>query len=174
MIENIKGNTSSIRSGSLVERETLINLSDFTNQNPTGLDAPMTVTYGPSVVNTPEISYDGAGTFTCNKTGTYDFRTVFQYGRTGASGTSELIGRVLLNGQQVSPSILGKITNSNDDIPAEFNFSLPLQENDTVIFQIVRDSTGNDSGGLITFTPTLLDWDDVPSATIIIYQYKIK
>jgi len=143
--------------------EVVLNADSFVNQNPSGTDNPMQVTYG--AAQAPWL--DAAGAITIQDDGQYDFKFAFQYGRTGGGGVSWIYFRILKNGAQLGTSTLAKLDGSNDDIPAEFAATLDLLTSDVITVEIVRDSAGNNSGGLATSSPTLA-WTDAPSASITV------
>ena len=58
-----------------------------------------------------------------------------------------------------NPPVLATISNKS------------ISENDTLSFEILRDSSGNNSGGLFTSSTTLVGWNDSPSARIVINRF---
>ena len=99
--------------------------------------------------------------------GQYEFQFTFQYGRAGSGGISWLFFRLLKNGGQIGTSPFTKLENLNADFPAEFNNTLDLLTNDVITVELLRDSRGNNSGGLLTETP-LAGWNPSPSAALAI------
>lgn len=148
--------------------EILLIAASMSDQNPTGTDAPLQLEFGAaqgSGSDPVQIATDG--TITINNDRQYKFRLTLQYGRVAAGGVSLLFVRVLVNGTQSGNSLETKLDNTNVNNPTQISFSLDLVDTDEVTFEIVRDSTENDSGGLFTGSPTL-PWNDAPSASIIV------
>ena len=100
------------------------------------------------------VMIDVNGKVTFNVTGLYRVKSVFQFGRTGASGTSEILFRLLVDGAQLGRSVGVKLGNADDlryiDIDNWFNVSAGTE----LITQIMRDNSGNNSGGIFQILPT--------------------
>ena len=142
------------------------------DQQPTGLGISnsINVEFG-AAIGTPSdpVEMDVDGMLTFNKGGLYRIKVVFQFGRSGASGTSEVLFRFLINGAQLGRSVGTKLGNSDDlryiDIDNWFN----VPEGSTLVTQIMRDSSGSDSGGLFQTIPTdegAGTWSNVPCAVM--------
>lgn len=143
--------------------------STASSQQPTGTDTPLQVEFG-ALQTTTDIDLAVDGTFTFKTAGKYIVSTFFQYGRTGASGTSILIHRILVNGTQSGNSLSAHIDDANTVVPWASSIQLTVSASDTVTFEIMRDSAGNDSGGLFATTPTVGTWAIAPCAAIQIYK----
>ena len=151
--------------------------SPLTSQEPTGLGLAnlIQVTYGAAQFGSSDpVQIDANGLVTINEEGLYRIKNVFQFGRTGASGTSELLFRILFNGVQVGRSIGIKLGNSDNlnyvDIDNWFN----VPADSTLQVQLMRDTSGNNSGGLFKTIPTdegAETWSDVPCALIRIERF---
>lgn len=166
-----------VKKGAKVERRIILTTASFTDQEPATTDTAVEVLFGTTSLATPEIEYITNATtrayFKAKKATNLDFRFIVQYGRTGAAGVSWLYARILLNGNQISTTVLGKLNGANDDFPGEFNFSLDLVVDDEVSIEIMRGSEGNDSGGLISVVPVEGTWNPVASATMVVSTYQI-
>lgn len=138
---------------------------DYTNQYPPTTDTALQVTYG-GLQSTTEFDLSAAGALTCNTAGWYKFLWNLRFGRTAGTGTAQLLWRVLVNGVQIGSTAAVSVTNSDDMIPFTITASLPLAVADVVTSEVVRDSSGNDDGGLRTTTPTLGTWEKSASAVI--------
>lgn len=143
--------------------------STATSQLPSTTDTPLQVEFGPLQSET-DVSLAADGTFTINTSGKYIFDFMFHYGRTGATGTSIMLGRVLVNGSQVNGTFASKIDGADTLIPWKGMITLDLTAGNTVAFEIMRDSAGNDSGGLYKIDPTLAGWSDAPSANATVIK----
>jgi hypothetical protein len=149
------------------EEQLILKGSDFTAQNPLGLDTPLQILFGGVQASTGgEVSLAADGSLTANVRHRYNIGLVLQYGRAGAGGVSWLFFRTLVNSIPVGNTILKKIDNANDDTPAQFTNRLFLDVGDVLTVELVRDSQGNNTGGLVVENPTLVDWAMSPSASM--------
>jgi len=143
--------------------------STASSQQPTGLDTPLQVEFGP-LQTTTDIDISAAGAITFKTAGKYIISPFFQYGRTGATGTSVLLNRYLVNGVQSGNTLSAKIDNASILVPWSSSIQFTASANDVLTIEIMRDSAGNDSGGLFAITPTVGTWNIAPSAAIQIYK----
>ncbi len=89
------------------------------------------------------------GTLRINQAGLYRLKISLSYGRSGGSGQSELRFRALINGVQAGQSIGIEIDNANTTLAFADEAWLYLPAGLDITYEIMRDSSGNDSGGLI-------------------------
>jgi len=165
----ITPSTGSTTAGATALKDTIFTGRSEVDQAPTGTDSPIQVTFGPAkggVADPAQLS--AAGAVTINEGGIFDFDVLLSGGRTGASGTSNLFARILVNGTQVGNSIHAKLPSSSNAYPFVFNTSLPLPTGAVVTVEFYRDSTGSDFGSLLTSTPTLVDWEIASSAILTV------
>lgn len=151
--------------GFTVQRQILSGSSTAASQQPSGTDTPLQVEFGPAQ-NTDQVSLAVDGTITINQAGLYVFNFVFTSGRTGTSGTVRLFGRLLVDGNQTGSSLFNAITNQNDGYQTVLTLSGSLVANQMITFEIIRDSTGNNNGGLFQQDPTPAGWETTPSAKV--------
>lgn len=167
----VNGNINGQDYGSYIDvpaDDEVLSAFSMSDQNPTTTDDPLQIEFGAaqgSGSNPVQLSV--AGAITINEDRQYKFRLTLQYGRVAAGGVSLLFVRALINGTQSGNSLETRLDNTNVNNPTQVSFSRDLVATDVVTFEIVRDSTGNDSGGLFTGSPTL-SWNDAPSASIVI------
>ena len=135
-------------------------------QQPSTTNTPIQVEFGAAQTAT-ELSLSGAGTITCNVSGTYAFRFKLQFGRSGASGVSYLMTRILKNGAQFGVTQSTRLSSSDSIIPTDSRVLMDLIAGDTVSMQFVRDSLGDNSGGLFQQTASTLGWGAAPSALLV-------
>lgn len=121
------------------------------SQVPAGIGTPLQVEFGVAQ-STPRLSLSAAGDITCNITGTYSFRFKLQKGRVGASGTSILMSRLLINGVQAGISSAARMTTPEPIYIIDSKVTLQLTAGDVVTLQIIRDGAGSDFGGLYAVT----------------------
>lgn len=141
---------------------------DFTDQEPTALDTPLQVKFG-AAQDTTDASMDANGVLTIKRTAIYDIGVILNVGRTGSSGgISRLFVRAIRNGVQIQyPRPLVVLIESADiGISVQFSVINRLDAGDTITFEIVRDSSGSDHGGLYNLAMATLDWGSSPSASL--------
>lgn len=139
------------------------------SQQPSAVDTALQVEFG-ALQSTTDIDLAADGSITFKTAGKYIITTFFQYGRTGASGTSILFNRFLVNGTQAGSSLGAKVDNAEVLVPWSSSIQFTASANDVVTIEIIRDSTGNNSGGLFSATPTAAGWAAAPCAKIQIYK----
>ncbi len=147
------------------------------SQEPAGLGIAnaIQVEFGAAqFTGTEPVMIDVDGLVTFNAAGMYRVKSVFQFGRTGASGTSELLFRLLVDGVQLGRSVGVKLGNSDDlsyiDIDNWFN----VPAGTTLTTEIMRDNIGNNSGGIFKTSPTdegAGTWGDVPCTVLRIERW---
>jgi len=141
----------------------------------TGIANALNIEFGAAqfTVSDP-VMIDVNGLVTFNETGLYRVKSIFQFGRTGASGTSELLFRLLVNGVQLGRSVGVKLGNSDDldyiDIDNWFNVPAGTE----LVTQIMRDDSGSDSGGIFQTLPTdegAGTWSMVPCTVLRVERW---
>ena len=148
------------------EEEVLRAYSTSASQQPSTTNTPIQVEFGAAQAGI-ELSLSGLGTVTCNFRGTYAFRFKLQFGRSGASGVSYLMTRILKNGAQFGVTQSTRLSSSSSIIPTDSRVVIDLNAGDTVSMQFVRDSLGDNSGGLFQQTASTPGWSAAPSALIV-------
>ncbi|AHK11820.1 hypothetical protein S349_30 [Shewanella sp. phage 3/49] len=135
-------------------------------QLPTGLGVPLQVEFGAAQAD-ENITLAANGAVTCLITETYAVRIKLQLGRTGASGTSIMFARILVNGVQVGVSQLSKLSTADNVTALDSRVLLPLTAGDVLTVQIIRDSAGTNFGGLYAATSSH-GWVLAPTALLVI------
>lgn len=156
----------------------LLSGSELTNQLPSGLDSPLQVKFGAAQGDSSSaVQLSADGTLTFNQNGLYLIDIYLNFERLGSSGgTSITLFRELINDVQVGPIKAVDLATTGISIP--FETLVPITAGgtypigSTVKFQILRDSSGVDEGGLYT-QATSSSWDDVPSAFVEVYRQQI-
>ena len=148
------------------EEELIRGFSTAAVQQPSALNTPIQVEFGAAQTAT-ELSLSGLGTITCNVSGTYAFRFKLQFGRSGAGGVSYLMTRILKNGAQFGVTQSTRLSSSSSIIPTDSRVVIDLIAGDTVSVQFVRDSLGDNSGGLFQQAASTLGWGAAPSALLV-------
>lgn len=139
-------------------------------QNPSGLGIPLQIEFGPAI-DAGEVVLSATGALTFVDGGTYRVKVNTQLGRTGGSGTSELYLRALVNGVQAGRSVAFKLDDSNVLLNFVDEAWLTLPSGTVVTYEIVRDTTGNNSGGALQATPAVSGWNASPSAAIRVEKF---
>lgn len=139
------------------------------DQAPTALGTALQLTHGAAqkTVSDP-VMLSAAGVVTFNQTGFYDIRVKLQFGRTGATGTSELMSRIMLNGTQLGVSASAKIDSPNLVIPTDSRVVLgQVAAGSVLTVEIIRDSSGANAGGVYAKT-SAHGWNVSPSTLIVV------
>lgn len=145
--------------------------SRVASQQPSGTDTALQITYGDTQSNSV-VSLSSAGAVTFNEAGKYSIHVNAHYGREGASGVSILFFRFLLNGNPLGYPLVGKIDQADTLIPWAGTLNLELEEDDVLTTELLRDSDGNNSGGLFSTTSSVAGWGQ--SSCIAMNIYKVR
>lgn len=138
-------------------------------QAPTAVDTPLQLTFGGaqgSIAN--PVMINAAGLVTFNTAGNYAVRIKLQNGRTGASGTSILLSRILLNGTQIGSPAAAKITQAESIFATDSRVVVNVTAGQTFSVQIMRDSAGANFGGVYPQAATVTAWGAAPSALLVV------
>ena len=138
-------------------------------QVPAAVDTPLQLTFGAAQGSASDpVMVNAAGLVTFNQAGAYALRLKLQCGRTGATGTSILLSRLLLNGAQLGSAAAVKITATDATVPTESRVVLNVTAGQTFAAQIMRDSAGPNFGGVYPHTAAVAAWGTAPSALLVI------
>lgn len=135
------------------------------SQLPTALGTALQVEFG-ALQSGAYLSLAANGAVTCNISGTYAFRIKLQKGRSGASGTSILLSRIVVNGAQVGVSAAAKMGSPDPIYIVESKVTLTLTAGNVLTIQIIRDSSGENFGGLYAVN-SAAGWNIAPSALLV-------
>lgn len=152
-----------------VKEVEVLRASSTVAQAPTAVDTALQLSFGaaqgtasnPVMINT-------AGLVTFNTAGNYAVRIKLQAGRTGASGTSILLSRILVNGAQYGSPAAAKLVSADVTIPIESRVVINATAGQAMAVQIMRDSAGTNFGGVYPQTATVAAWGIAPSALLVI------
>lgn len=153
-----------------VKEVEVLRAASAATQEPAAVNTPLQVSFGAaqgSIANPVQIS--AASLLTFNEPGTYAIRVKLQNGRTGASGTSILLSRILLNGAQVGSAASVKLSSADSTIPTDSRVvvAAPAAGANFAV-QIMRDGAGSNFGGLYQFTAAVAGWGVAPSALLVV------
>jgi hypothetical protein len=129
------------------------------------------VTFGPAQnTSSDPVSLDANGVITFNQAGLYLFTGYANFERQGSSGgVSVTLFRPLLNSVQADVTKMVELKEPGVSIPYEVSVPLTVSEGDTLTYEILRDSSGVDQGGLYAHVNSS-SWDDVPAVSIKIFK----
>lgn len=138
-------------------------------QAPTAVDTALQLTFG-SAQNSASnpVMINAAGMVTFNTAGNYAVRIKLQCGRTGATGTSILLSRILLGGAQFGSAACVKMTQTDATTPTDSRVVINATAGQTLAIQIMRDSAGSNFGGVYPQVATVTAWGTAPSALLVI------
>ena len=142
------------------------------NQTPSGLDSPLQVSFGAAQGTSGDaVMIDANGFITFNQTGLYLINGYGNIERQGSSGgVTVTLFRFLVNGVQSSSTKGVELDSTGVMFPYEITIPINITTAGTTMsFEIMRDSSGVNNGGLYTHT-NLGGWSNVPSAEISIWQ----
>ena len=144
---------------------------DTTNQEPSGLDSPLQVTFGVAQGTASDaVMLDALGNITFNQGGLYLFNGYANFERQGSSGgVTVTLFRALLNGVQSGPVKGVELSGTGIMFPYELTLPIQVSAGDVLTWEIIRDSSGIDAGGLYIHTNSG-PWSNVPSADVNIYK----
>lgn len=152
-----------------VKEVEVLRAASTTTQAPTAVDTPLQLSFGAAQGSASDpVMINAAGTVTFNTAGNYAVRIKLQNGRTGATGTSILLSRILLNGAQVGSTAAVKMTQTDATTPSESRVVLNPTAGQTFQVQIMRDSAGSNFGGVYPQASTVTAWGTAPSALLVI------
>lgn len=149
----------------------VLSATDTTDQEPSDLDKPLQVTFGPAQNGPADpVQLDELGNIIFNQAGLYLFNGYGNFERQGSSGgVTVTLFRALLNGVQISPTKGIDLSNTGIMVPYELTIPIQVNAGDVLTWEIMRDSSGVNGGGLYTHT-VLGRWSNVPSADVFIYK----
>lgn len=149
----------------------VLNGKSTLSQEPSGTDNPLVVKFGPAsgTVN-DDVMIDASGYITFNKAGLYLVNGFGAIERTGSSGgVAIFLFRGVLNGVQATEVKCVHIDTTDVTIPYEITIPFQASAGDVFHFEIMRDSSGVDAGGLYA-TVTLGGWGTTPSSQVQIWK----
>lgn len=152
-----------------VKEVEVLRATSTVTQAPTAVDTPLQVAFGAAQGSpTDPVSISAAGLVTFNVAGNYAARVKLQAGRTGASGVSILLSRILLAGAQYGSPAATKLVSADVTIPIESRVVINATAGQTFAVQIMRDSAGTNFGGIYPQAATVTAWGTAPSGLLVI------
>lgn len=142
-----------------------LEVASLVSQSPAATDTPLQINFGAGSSNT-DVSVAAGGTITILTAGVFFINLNMTFGRTTSTGVATVVARVLVNDVFAGFVYATKIDTSIDIQPFSTTIVRNFSVNDTIKVQVIRDSTGTNDGGLITFDPVLSGWANAPSAAV--------
>lgn len=157
--------------GGSLDVTNVLTASSIADQVPSALDTALQVEFGAAQgTGSDPVMLDAVGNITFNEAGLYLFHGFANFERKGASGgTAVVLFRALINGTQAG--IIKNVDMKDTDTSVPYDLTIPISASagDVLTYEIMRDSSGANYGGLYTHT-NLGGWSNVPSASIDIYK----
>jgi hypothetical protein len=138
-------------------------------QAPSSTGSAIQIEFGEAQV-TDDIDIDALGTVTFKTTGVYDLGIDVHYGRENNTGVALMFVRSLFNDVQLAPSFYMHLDNSKIQAPFSQSSKLLIPAGTALKFELVRDSSGVNDGGLYSANPTLAGWSDASCARLRIVK----
>lgn len=152
-----------------VKEVEVLRAASLVSQSPTAVDTPLQVAFGAAQgAPADPVMVNAAGLVTFNQAGNYAVRVKLQCGRTGASGTSILLSRLVLGGAQLGSAACVKLTQTDATTPTDSRVVMNPTTGQTLQVQIMRDSAGSNFGGIYPQAATVTSWGTAPSALLVI------
>jgi hypothetical protein len=152
-----------------VKEVEVLRASSVATQTPTAVDTPLNVVFGAAQGSAANpVMINSAGLVTFNQAGNYAIRIKLQCGRTGATGISIILARVLLAGAPAGSISAVKISPTEAIFVIESRVVANPTAGQTFQVQIMRDSAGANFGGLYQQAATVAAWGTAPSALLVI------
>jgi hypothetical protein len=141
------------------------------NQLPSALDTPLQVTFGAAQgTGASPVQLLSNGSIVFNQAGLYLFNGFANFERQGSSGgVTVTLFRALKNGIQILPTKGVELNTTGVMIPYELTIPFNAEAGDILTWEIMRDSSGTNAGGLYIHT-NLGGWSNVPSADVAIWK----
>jgi hypothetical protein len=157
--------------GGQMDATQVLNAASYSDQVPSGLDVALQVNFGAAQgTSSDPVMVSAAGLVTFNQTGLYLVNGMGNVERTGSGGVATLLFRPLVNGTPVGVVKGFDIGTGQSMMPYEITIPFYVSvAGTTFTFEILRDSSGVDDGGLYDHV-TASSWDNVPSANLQIWK----
>lgn len=142
------------------------------SQAPSALNTALQVTFGAAQGTSGDaVMISSGGLITFNEPGLYLVNGYGSVERQGSSGgTAILLFRFLVNGVQAGSVKAFHLDTTGISTPYEITFPINITTaGTTATFEIMRDSSGTNAGGLYPHT-NLGGWSNVPSSEVNIWQ----
>lgn len=149
----------------------VLNAYSIQDQEPVALNTALVVEFGPAQGSpSTAVQLDVAGKITFNESGLYLINGFGSIWRQGSSGGVAIFGfRGKLNGAVITQPKTFHINSTNVAVPYEITIPFQATAGDIFWFEVVRDSSGVDQGGLYP-TPMLSGWGVSPSSQVQIWK----
>jgi len=152
----------------------LVDTQYFTTQNPTAVDTAMQIIFNNASVSSAFVNVLGAADGTPSNRGKINwlaacecfFTIELALGRTSSTSNCALVLVFLENGVVIASKAITLLDSSDTSVTFTSTEPVKITGASTWTFELYRDSSGDDDGGLIGFNPALAGLPNVPSARI--------
>lgn len=158
------GSASFLVPSTLDNIEVVSTLSNFNSANisPSGTDVATICPFTGTLSNA-DINMDSSGTMTVLTGGIWRFTFNMNFGRTTNTSTAIILARLLINDVQFGFTQGVTIDSNASTRPVQIDVLGSFADNDTLKIQIMRDSAGQNDGGLRVIAVTDSTWADINS-----------
>lgn len=139
-----------------------ISNSKTTALNPSSTDTPLLCSFDSTTSNS-DVDMDSSGVITILQDGLYFLTFNLNFGRSTTTSTAIVTARMLINDVAFGYSQGTTLGDNVSSRPGQFNVYRSFSAGDTVKIQIMRDSAGQNDGGLLPVAITSASWVDVPA-----------
>jgi hypothetical protein len=142
-----------------------------TTQAPSATATAIQIEFG-AAQSFAQVALTSTGTLTFNTAGQYLVHNSFYVTETATTGNAYVLLRAMYNGTQQGNSIITTLNDNTMLIPVKTLMVVNASAGDTLYWQLCRDSTGANAGGLSSFSPGTSGWASCPSATMSVSYYE--
>ncbi len=151
--------------------ENVMLASSKVDQAPSATDTPLQASFGDAQGDSNDpVEIDALGNLKINETSLYTLTAIFSVSRDTAPGECYFFIRFLVNGVQNGNAICAEMSDDEMTVPLSFTRSGVFPAGAILTIEMVRDSQGNNDGGLKTFTSSV-GWGSSSSASVRVDKY---
>lgn len=136
-----------------------------TSQEPTTLDTPLQVNFGPASSNSA-VSVNAAGRLTILQSGLYSIIWGGSFSRSANAGQAIIAASLFKDGSRVGPVIAHRLDDGNFTVPYSLTTVGVYTAGTYFELWIARDSSGINDGGFLSKTINIPDWPNSASAFV--------
>jgi hypothetical protein len=167
---NFLGSTTTIGGNKILNGAfTSLDAKSYRNQIPSTTDTPLQIEFGAAQTNF-NVTLTVGGRITFVTTGLYAATTIYRLGRSGSAAAANLVLGYKINGTWADVITTTLLDTSDSTVSITQTGLWNMNAGDYVDVYIIRDSSGNNDGGLYSFNPVLSGVPNVPSASTIIQK----
>lgn len=155
----------------IVRPTSVLVASSLTDQQPAGTDTPILVEYGAAQKGpTDPLSLRADGTVDVNISGAYEFIALYSVSRVSSVGVALVFIRLLVGGVQIGNPVSIEMDDNDMTLSSTLSFIGNFSAGDEITTEMYRDSSGANSGGLVSHNSTI-GWGASPSAAVRAFKF---